>query len=252
MEQSMILGNANDCDISGCNIKGSLAKKDVKKCNISQCIVSGYSNSPKLANLVYDCKVSDVAFILDFKSRDNGVGAVAREISNSKVIRCFISGKIEYSYHCLRVGQVYGVGFSYNIKNSEIDSCALGYIYSTLEESLPIYGFYVPRSEYEQRIFGDNKFSNNASLDKTALLKRLDDANGKDGQTVSFVNFNQYFFEYTLNWDFDTVWAWDSQNNNPILQSVGLNAANKVVNPTVSELDQIDPLLQQINANLWV
>ncbi|MGR6749913.1 AAA family ATPase [Aeromonas veronii] len=252
MEQSMILGNANDCDISGCNIKGSLAKKDVRKCNISQCIVSGYSNSPKLANLVYDCKVSDIEFILDFKSRDAD-GAVAREISNSKITRCFISGKIDHSYDNSYFGRIYGVCFSYVIQDSEIDSCALGYICSTFGNNVPIYGFHGPvYGAAQEMMFSENKFSNNASLDKTALVKRLDDANGKDGQTVSFVNFNQYFFEYTLNWDFDTVWAWDDQNNNPTLQSVGLNAVNKVVNPAVSELDQTGPLLQQINANLWV
>jgi MoxR-like ATPase len=90
---------------------------------------------------------------------------------------------------------------------------------------------------------------NNASIDNNP---GNDDINGKDGKTVASALFKQRYFEHTLNWDFDTVWQWDDQENRPALRSVGAGATSQQANPAAQQANMVDLLTQQISANIWL
>jgi MoxR-like ATPase len=64
--------------------------------------------------------------------------------------------------------------------------------------------------------------------------------------------FKQRYFEHTLNWDFDTVWQWDDQENRPALRSVGAGATSQQANPAAQQANMVDLLTQQISANIWL
>lgn len=92
---------------------------------------------------------------------------------------------------------------------------------------------------------------NNAALDSVQSESGSNEPDGLNGASVAAASFNQYYFEHTLGWDFNSVWTWDEQTKLPALRQVGVGAAD-IVSATPAGTKQADLLTQQLRANLWL
>lgn len=132
-------------------------------------------------------------------------------------------------------------GIAVSCDNSKINSCALG--------DFVVAG---PDARWYGRIargVKNSELENNISIDTNTSTSY------EPGKSIAAAQFNQRYFEYTLGWDFDTVWRWDDQKNQPILRAVGVGSAKlhrDGASEASADTSMVDLLTQQIHANLWL
>ena len=131
---------------------------------------------------------------------------------------------------------------------SSIKKCAIGQI------GAPKFDYIITETVEKNSTIEENIY--------VANIKKS--SNEKHGTAVAAARFNQRYFEYTLGWDFEKIWVWDSNNNRPALRQVGVNAtisdefaASKPIasgKKTVAASDKntVDLLTQQVRANIWL
>ncbi|HRF57585.1 MAG TPA: hypothetical protein PLV58_09330, partial [Campylobacterales bacterium] len=91
--------------------------------------------------------------------------------------------------------------------------------------------------------------NNNFAID---TIKGEDNANGKDGKTISTALFKQRFFEHTLGWDFENNWEWDDAENAPKLRLSQPEETNGQNGGTNDSTQTEDSLVAQVRANIWL
>ncbi|MEL4271175.1 AAA family ATPase [Shewanella xiamenensis] len=217
---------AYECIIHDCITNDSLSG-DAESCTIERC----QTNAPLISKEGYtyakNCKIADC---LIYINNDQDFG-IARNIENNSIItRCLVSGKTSsYNFY----------GFSSTLIDSEICNSALG----------PV------KSQYEIRsaITNENyKFTlkNNASIGSLTINDRKDNPNGVDGKKVADAQFNQYYFEHTLSWDFENIWKWNNKTNLPCLRKGKFEKIKVTLDG--NESPTIELLTLQINSNIWL
>jgi len=203
-------------------------------CHVRFCQVS----RPLVWNEIKQSSISDCLVILDIKRTSNlfSLGGISKILNNASVERCFVTGKWD------RYVQFSGIAHS--MKNaSSVRHCALGDFKLTGSDV-----YWLGRILYSKE--------DPSTLEKNVAIDSVSTTGYHDGESIAAARFNQRYFEHTLGWDFDTVWAWDDKNNHPTLRQVGLQAAvNRTPtthNESSTKAQTTDLLTQQIRANLWL
>ncbi|WP_282109529.1 AAA family ATPase [Shewanella algicola] len=252
VDGSIINEAATECTIHDCITEISIAATadncTIERCQTQSALMSGYVSEKVIIesyvknSQIIDCIINlNTNTLREKTNKFQGLGlsfdvgdvkaGMAELISDkSKVIRCIVtsSKKHNATLH----------GFSRNLQNSEISNSACGPLVADSYSALI--------SEFDTT----SVLNNNASIDSIDTPYREDNANGKDGKKIPTLQFNQYFFEHTLNWDFDKIWQWDSKTNLPSLRKVKLEKnETKSVNNGNST---IELLALQIQSNIWV
>lgn len=247
----LIVSHTEDCKILNCASGNSLLIGSVLRCVIAQCrsrsVLIGAKD--RQVSIASNCKITDCLVELDKKNEvlasvDGGrmfpvstsAGIAISVDQNSVIERCFVHGSI------CSFGSMYNFfGFVSTCIGSEIRNCALGSLDNSKNSG-----------KISRRICGGQnaKLQNNISIDTVAFEGVYSNLNGVDGESVSQIAFNQYYFENNLNWDFTNVWVWESIRNAPTLRHVGLNAVNSPISEQ-NESKLVDVLSSQMTANLW-
>lgn len=241
--EHFIGGNAKVTDFITCRAGQSLIGGDADECDIRQCQTGSIlidENGDTEGRSANKCKISDCIVVLDYQSSiySTKKAGVAEEINNSYVTRCLVTGECGFnggSYLSFS-------GFAVSLTDSQITACALG----------PMKRFSDGVTYKAGITEGIAALNNNASIDSVTIEARSNESNGKDGRTVAAAQFNQYFFEYTLDWDFESVWQWNEDTNLPSLQQIGIDADGISRCHDENVVSTVDLLTLQIKANIWL
>lgn len=213
---SLIGGNAYDCHINDCQSGNSLILSDASNCTVTDCLVIGNWRG--------------------IEGHYRG-GIAFRLTQGSTVKRCFVTGAVENANR-----NFYFSGISSQCDTSSIEQCAIGKLIRNEVEN-------VQWNRIIGHSLGGVTLKNNASIDSNLGEDKID---GKDGRTVAAALFKQYYFENTLDWDFDTVWQWDDKEDRPALRSFGLGVISRTIKSTTQNANSVDLLTQQISSNIWL
>lgn len=209
----LIGDSARQSSIKQSKASPSLIKNTAENCQILDCIVVG-----------------DIS--LNTREDINDFAFLAKNItSNSEVTRCYFEGNIENTQN----GDFYISGIAHECINSKVNNCAIGLIQTS--------GSHVKLNS--RVVFDCDELSvieNNSSID--ANIPNSEDLI-LNVNTVPKSLFIQYHFEYSLGWDFDSIWEWDEENNQPKLRM-------EPVISTTQSVKSVDLLTQQISANIWL
>lgn len=242
--ERLISNRAHDCEmefcVSGKNIAGS-----VDGCKICSC----KSGDSIIGSVAKKSEISDCLVIINVRRTSEIIsqGGVASELVESTVERCFVTGEWE--------GYVKFSGIAQMADNSMVRQCALGRF--DLMGSL---AFWV------NSIVAEGK--NNSLFDRNVAIDSIDfevnqvrlwggeatvSAQNKS-KSIAAARFTQRFFEHTLDWDFETVWIWDDQNDRPALRQVGIDAIPTPTEASASAkaASTVDLLTHQVKANMWL
>ena len=224
----------NGGSVSGCTLRHCQAwcmTQTATDSQIEQCQTTG-------GNLIWDqannCQIRDCEAKLN-----EGNAGIAVGLQNSTVTHCVASGAQN------RHDGDFLAGIACHCDNSTISHCATGPLSS-------VYDF-ITCARIACEVKSGSKLEHNISIEDN--WRYDDDPNGPEGKTVAKAQWTQRYFELTLGWDFDTVWKWDSQNNQPTLQQVGVNALGNKPKAKPSQTagkNTADLLTLQLQANLWI
>lgn len=134
-------------------------------------------------------------------------------------------------------------GLVNNSSKSSITSCAVGYFSHDDYLVDPIgVGF-------------TDTIQNNRNIVIDSLKIKM---NRQKAEIIAATRFKQRLFETTLGWDFENIWIWDDQNDQPALRHVGADnlppSADRFAadQPAENAQASIDLLTQQVTANIWL
>lgn len=231
----IIFGAAQDSQFSGCITGDSLIGGSAVGCIMSRCQTESFLIKGERAE---GCIISDCRVVLNYFGRaDEWRAGVVKYLAASSVVeRCLVTGKCSYSGS----GYFYFSGIAIECVDSRILSSALGPFEKSSSDV-----------KVESRIAkaGAAALENNVAIDSVAANGYVT-PDGRNGRSVPFAAFNQYFFEHTLGWDFSKVWRWDQQTNSPTLRDIGVDAAQSLAAPPTKG-GSVDLLSQQLRANIW-
>ncbi|MBD1388139.1 AAA family ATPase [Neiella sp. HB171785] len=176
-------------------------------------------------------------------SYERVVAGVCLELKEqTQVSNCYVAGQVRTKSNCSFVG------IAADSDNSTIRRCAIGAIeYTKLKNricSSPSSDFLSPLQSTPDSDSAPQNNALNISIDSNS---GTDDGNGQDGKTVAAMQFNQSYLEYTLEWDFDTVWQWHEETNQPVLRP-----PTNALRETIDGSNQVDLLSLQVRQNIWL
>lgn len=246
--KNFIGGDAIDCHFNACRSGSSLIGKFADNCFITQCLTGSFlveQSDDFLTNSIKGCKISDCLILVDYQynyCESPAKCGLAYTLDGCEVTRCLVTGKLRRPNEL--GGDWHFNGLADELCCSQITACALGPV--EISDNIQINSGIYSSLDYESIV------NSNASIDSVEIYNRKNDLDGKDGRTVSATQFNQYFFEHTLNWDFEQVWQWDEDTNLPFLRKVGINAEILSNSESGSAISNLDLFTIQVKANIWL
>lgn len=228
--KSLIGGQADGCIIKQCQTGSPLCQS----LETDKAIVEGRLDNSTISNCLIVLSLENEFGNLLSPSHLSGL---ANWIGNTKITNTLVTGKIPDS-------TIMFCGFTEEADNeSEISNSATGPLQL---------GRFVDAVTGILRVPRSCTLRNNATIDSVKIVNRTNDPNGKDGKSVAVAQFNQYFFEHTLDWDFKKIWQWNADTNLPGLQKVGINATGIPNSNNDNSINSVDLLTIQIKANIWL
>lgn len=261
---NQITKDAIGCKISMCQTNFPLIRNTASNCQIENCIVSGNLSSYETPNNVIGGfatsleKNSALKFCFFCTSKTNtkntnlstqtnttigniiNAAAIGANTTIGNTVTALtiaartndknIFGHLTSDFYTLS-------GFSVTCKNSSIEYCAIG----------NSQGINFKNRITEKRARSNIK--NNISIDSNPGNSNPD---GEDGESISAALYTQRYFEFTLGWDFENIWYWDSTVDEPRLRTVGAGNATPQEDFPTGDTITADLLTQQVKANLWL
>lgn len=239
-DADLIRSSATRCTINQCE-SGAALINSATECAISQCRTGHVLiEETATACTIQDCQVQVNGDWTNHYSRSISCGGiVSQRIDDSIVERCVVTGESATSQ-----GMVDFSGMAHECKGSTIRQSAFGHFkYNNCVTR---------RRRIASEVDSAAKLENNIALD---VHPGTSDPNGQDGKSISAALWTQHYFEHTLGWDFDTVWQWNTAQQQPELRAVGVDAFKQrqpaTAAPAANEV-MGDLLTEQLRANLWL
>lgn len=268
----LIEKDADDCDIQSCTSVSSLVGNDANKCKIvlsesERHIVGNNANGSHISKCksvfvlieysATDTQINNCFVSLKYKPSGNngGICGKARKILIDKT---FVFGELTESTGRGAIGatgmtgaingffattrpSLFGGFLNDGDRNSSIINSVLGPIDGEIYGRISVQGT-------------DIKCVNNFSVD---TIKATRSPDSEEFKSIAAARLNQRFFEHTLEWDFETIWIWDTQNNRPALRQVGADDAPassvSTAGPSAATAGKtVDLLTEQVKANIWL
>lgn len=222
----LIIGNsAIQCEISECRAYLALIKNDADKCEINNCQIYSQGNA-----------------IFERMSEDF-LGGICTNAKNETIIeKCYIYGR------WMNLSEFSAI--SHCCINSKINFC----VHGKIEGRSGFSGIFADEAvKITSNKDKKSNLSNNISIfEKGPISKDVDiDLYGRQ---VSISQFTQRYIENNLEWDFENVWIWNNDTNEPNLRSVGVGATVQPTQQTATDpkANTVDLLTHQIRANIWL
>lgn len=223
--RNIVALRATQCEINSCESGRSIAD-EVEQSKLHSC----QSNWPLILNntkitFIRNCLVT---ISQDFYKYEYRGGCIASISHATSIKQCFINGN---SNRRLNLS-----GIANRVLSGHIERCAIG--------TIPI------------DLFGTIAGESSAQLERNVAIDSAKSHGGINGEPIAAERFTQRFFELSLEWDFENVWIWDEQNQQPTLRHVGADATpvegiNKL-QPEAAKGRTVDLLTHQVQANLWL
>jgi MoxR-like ATPase len=243
--------SATSCQFFECDVDHTISEK-MKYCQVKLCKAQYIANDIENSNIslcctksvlvrftVIDSKISDCQILLknNISNTDTHTGrfagGIAYSIKDSTIKRCFISGEVIPENST----KLYFHGIARSINDSIISSNAIGYINEKKTHS-------------SNMIIGSRSGSENL-IEKNIVLdisnEKFSD-NISSGESLSPDLFTQHYFKHNLGWDFDNIWQWNNNRNEPELRFIS-DINHSSIQPTQN---QESLLIKQLNANIWL
>lgn len=236
--RNIVALRATQCEINSCKSGRSIAN-DVENSKLHSC----KSTWPLILNDAKGGAIENCLATLSLDSNDLGyIGGIAGKIDQTTISCCLTNGRFRDPARLS--------GIVHRAEYSKVRNCAVsamkiyphGILAFTIE-STALYGTIA----YE---------SSSTQLEKNVAFEGARSSCGINGEVIAAARFTQRFFEHSLDWDFENVWIWDEQNQQPTLRHVGADATpaegtNKV-QPEAAKGRTVDLLTHQVQANLWL
>jgi MoxR-like ATPase len=239
---NFINSSAENCEFYACLAGKSLIGGQADGCIIKQCQTGSIlvDLSDDYGGEVKKCTISDCLITLMYRTnRGESRGGITSRLDNTEVKRCLVTG------HFSGGNYMSFYGFAATVLNkSNITDCALGPMTTNNFDIVELKAG-IAQSTPET-------LTNNVTIDSVNIVDKINNPKGKDGSIVSASQFNQYFFEHTLDWDFKKIWQWNADTNLPGLQKVGINATGTPNSNNENSINSVDLLTIQIKANIWL
>lgn len=238
MAVSVANSQIRGCVANYCLIAGDVEGAQIIGCQAAMLVGCGKSGGDVASSQICNCYIQ-LAIDRQDSTDWRAFGGIAAVLdAGSEVEKCYVSGKVKNSWS----GNTYFAAIAAKVADGRIRQCAVG--------KLEIAGrFTNPRGRIAGELIGDAVLENNIAIDTVPPV--ADKTAALNGTTVAAALFNQYYLEHTLEWDFDTVWEWDEQENHPRLRAAGLGAG-AVMNKQQKQSGTVDLLAQQMRANIWL
>ncbi|KAB7684773.1 AAA family ATPase [Plesiomonas shigelloides] len=259
--------------VYGMSIVGDISNSAIINCESTFCIVLGVANNVHIKGckseyiVRADSWVSPSHFGLHITSC-YASGRVASGIINSSVIEnCFANVNQEKHDRDLGVGLfevaegnsiVRNCLVKFNGRSRVVDKLAMScFVDESAVECNVIDGVDFNGRKSNEK-FSVSLFTNKydrswgAKLRGNVICDDFYEVNNDLSGSVDLVSksiLNQFYFESILDWDFDSVWEWNNEKNEPNLQQVGVK--NIVVNNEVKN-ESRSLLSEQCKANIWL
>ena len=221
--------NGNGFEIKHENILLYIFNKVSEKSIIENLLLINFGITHELDNShIKNCK----ALLMsneDFEE-DNYKAAISHNMHNSIIENCFVSSSDLNISNSL---WTYFAGISYSGVASKIHNCVLGEIEAPKD-------FKLSSIIYENKdvVIDDSFYINTNEYEQT------------QGTEIDPIQLTQFYFENTLEWDFDNVWKWDNKSKKPTLRQ-NINAIQAKQNIT-DDPNQKSLLQQQLENNIWL
>lgn len=241
----MLSGEARNCQFYHCIVDGIVAGK------LSHSTVA-YSQAVYIANnidhaTVHNCKLSlgvaEAAAIeltltncqilisekFDSSSSRTDFGGIARHLVNVELQNILVSGAVASKYSSY-YPNFYAI--SHWADRVKVSQCAVANIGVDNRTTLKNV------SSQSKKIFFEKNISLMKNLEGFELL----------AETL----FTQDYFEYTLGWDFDTVWQWNDERNEPELQPAQFINQRIDLQAKHDDIPTQSLLAVQLKSNIWL
>lgn len=236
--------NSQDSHLRHCHagkyLAWNISNTTLEQCTSHSVLIRNRAlNHSKIINCMVDLNES----IYDYYNDMKYCGGIVTNLVESTIHSCYVIGTFKRqntSFDHLRYS-----GIANYINSSSIEYCMVGHLLPSNDISL------------QRRIcrnYNNSSLQQNASIDTnnhdTGWSVNDTTPNGLDGANISPALFTQDYFEHTLGWDFDTVWQWNSQRNEPELQP-----SKSITSPTQDAYasDNTSSLLAtQLKSNIWL
>ena len=238
-----LLELADNCRITACLTSDIMIKKSIKQSVLSRC----QAQRALVDDTAIDSTITNCFVLSYFNSKLQFLLSGRGDLEDYSIVRTLNKSVIEY---CLVQSRQLIPYININCENSTIQYCVLVHI-----------------TNNEPKYFGKiNQYTNGTCTLKRNIICLLErenssinldtrkhfSADSQYGECILASAYNQHYFEHTLGWDFDTVWQWNTAENRPELQSVGVGAVVDGVKKASTNSTTDDLLTQQIRANIWL
>lgn len=229
--------SADKCTIQYCYAENTLILEDITTSTISHCWIE-----------VKRVRTDDLKHV-----------GISLSITSSSISQCFVCFNLTNTHRI----SVHFFADTLN-ENSSISDCVAGNCSFAKPKKVNF-------SAYDRLINYDdysNTLQNNIVLQKDdvavskdvavstyadLLIPSLANINSTQGKDIPPTLFTQSYLENNLNWDFEKVWEWDKQNNQPVLRPQLFNAMeNPATQHRQPEMGMQSLLVIQCNNNIWL
>lgn len=241
--------------VSGCHANFILAV-EINNAIIRKCFADSLAINLVENTIIDECKVDDGLILEDsfgnnitncyvggMSVRDDRFGFIASYAEHSVISNCYVQGNVKGSSS--EVGYCCGIIGCCDEDNT-VQTCAVGVI--SFDNDIDV------RGRVAYLASDTTSLKNNISISSNTFGGDDKRSNGQDGKSIDPDLFNQYYFETSLGWDFDTVWQWNDLGGHPELQCFCKpRPTPKQATATPQALaGGADTITQQLNSNLWV
>ncbi|WP_084977558.1 AAA family ATPase [Plesiomonas shigelloides] len=260
--------------VYGMSVAGAVANSTIRKCESTASIIFGVATNVN----IYECKARYI--IYGYREINECVHIrsccainciVFSSVSSSVIEDCFTYGgreTIELDKVIISGGPVLA---QYVNNGSIIKNCFVRFS-GSFDDNYNLYMIScVDDSVVERNVIGGVEFCDERYHDKLSVsLFDPDCGNGESDIKMNVIfdgryNINsayssgadiastsmlsQFYLETILDWDFDTVWKWNSERNEPELQCVGVK---NILDKVGIKKESRSLLGEQCKANIWL
>ncbi len=230
-----------DSTIEDCYMGKSLANRlsnsKVHRCTSELFLVLDTAEHSAISDCVVQMTITTNDADDDDESFYLKCGGIAENLTNSQVQRCYVAGDV---YSCAPF-HLYLNGIAWRADNSTINHCAIGPIKR-------LHSDVVWESAIVAETQGSTTLEHNVVIDSNE--QKGSDPNGDNGLAIAAAQWNAYYFEYTLGWDFDTVWEWDDATGSPVLRDYQSGSRPSTAQELAAGKQSL--LLAQMRQNIWL
>lgn len=268
-----LINQAIDTTVHHC-ISDSNIFKIIKNCHVYSCVSKCYFcvdaeksiieysaadsffiNGKSIESKFNNCSSGDYFFTGEFESSELKDCLIKIKSDpplhsfalKSKIERCFI-----FSTELHLTSDMYNKYNVYSL-NKRLSECLIN---NNLIGSFPLNHInHKPYSSMEKTEFHDNFAIELSKIN----IKGFNDS---EFQIIPEQIFTQRFIHNNLKWDFENVWQWDEENNQPALRHIGINyqlPSNQtkkkqpsIGNSALSDSINESAITQQVHANIWL